>query len=116
MTYPFSVDDVVVSSSGARVKVWEFYDDSPETFGGQCLDTGEVSGCWEISKFKKEVSLKRKWDKSFYTTGAVYRMLKTKRINAETAIRLLIERAKVNNHTAKATVELWLRHPLRDQS
>lgn len=48
-----------------------------------------------------------------YTTAAIYRMLKKKRINKESAIELMIKRSDANKHTAKATVEIWLNGPLR---
>lgn len=55
-----------------------------------------------------------KYDKGFWITSAVYKMLKQKRINPEDAIRLMIERGKTRPHTARACVELWLRWPLKD--
>jgi hypothetical protein len=47
-----------------------------------------------------------------YTTAAIYRMLKRKKINKDTAVELMLTRSDANRRTAKATVELWLNGPL----
>jgi len=53
-----------------------------------------------------------KWDKEFYTVGAVWKMLKNGKIDKDCAIYLLKTRAKVK--PAKETVELWLTsYPMR---
>lgn len=54
-----------------------------------------------------------KWDKNYWVTCAVYRMLKGKQITPQMAKKLLHTRAKINQYTSNATVELWVRYPLR---
>lgn len=57
---------------------------------------------------------KMKWEKGFYVTGAIYRMMRLKKINKEQAIELLHSRAGVAQKTCRATVELWLTsYPMR---
>ena len=48
-----------------------------------------------------------KYDKAFYVTGAIYRMLRTKRIDRECAKTLLQSRAKMKADLAKGVVEMW---------
>lgn len=112
----FSVGDVAVSKSGTRVEVLEFYDDSPDTFGGADLKTGDVSAGWERSKFTKEIKLRcyRNSGPEFYAVGAVYRGLKRRALSEAAAIERLRRRAKMTAHLARAVVEMWLRDPLRD--
>jgi hypothetical protein len=56
---------------------------------------------------------KPKYDKSYRVTCAVFRMLKSGKVDKNCAVKLLEKRAKIQNATAQGTVELWLKYPLK---
>ena len=47
-------------------------------------------------------------DKLYHVTSAIYRMLRQRRIDQQTATELLTARAKMSARNAKATAELWM--------
>ena len=56
-----------------------------------------------------------RYEKEFYVIGAVYRMLRTKRIDAASARTFLQTRAKMKADLAKRVVELWFTSwPIRE--
>lgn len=62
---------------------------------------------------KKPYSMK--YEKEFYVVGAIYRMLRTKKINADGARALLQTRSKMKADLAKRVVEIWFTsYPIRE--
>lgn len=112
----FTLDDLVISSTGTIVRVMGFYPEEPDTFHGARVDGKyDVSGLWLKSEFKKYVHTKyNKSYRSYYKTCGVYKFLKKKIITKEQAIELLNKRAGTNKKLARATVELWMNYPKKE--
>lgn len=90
----FEIGDVVVSKDGTRVEVLEFYDESPDTFGGADLKTGDVSACWERSKFVKEPR-RKPMDRQPLTSAEKQRL---EDLRCTVAARLRREKATVSDN------------------
>jgi len=102
-------------TTGHRVEFHCFSEEDSCAFEGENLETGELSGCWDINKFSTYRPYKLQYEKEFYVTGAIYRMLRTKKINADAARTLLQTRSKLKADLAKSVVEVWFTsYPIRE--
>lgn len=120
LTFPnWESGDILQSKDGKSiVEFWSFQYEVEEyglCFSGVEVSSYESSGSWLIDKFKKSIKKnKPNADKGFRVVSAVYRLMKRKRIKKDKAIQLINSRASISLKTATATVEIWLRYPLKD--
>ena len=126
MTVPkFNPGDIVQTPDGKLiVEVWaDEWPEDPDTFTGCAFDKPEpfASSCmWSKDKFipyqEPVKEYKPKSDKGYRVVSAVYRMLKRGRIKKDCAIDLIHKRGGVPIKTARGTVELWAKYPLKGLS
>lgn len=111
--------DILHSHDGESiVEFWSFKDEVGEyglCFSGMEVNSCDASGSWLINKFKKPIKKRKsRSDKAYRVVSAIYRLMKRKRIKKNDAVELMNSRGGVPLKTARATVELWLRYPLKE--